>query len=187
MSQTHEDAVKFEGEDASSGYASPLLDLIAATFLILLSIIIMAASVALPMPGDLVTAPGLLPFITSGSLLVMALVLGYTAVKRRRAGVTGHTDAIELSEYGRAFVLAVIIAVYIAALQFLAFQSYLNLGGFSFTLSAFEPTTIIALATLIHISWRGPIWITILTSVIWTMLLSVVFQKVFSIPLPGGF
>ena len=30
MSQTHEDAVKFEGEDASSGYASPLLDLIAA-------------------------------------------------------------------------------------------------------------------------------------------------------------
>ncbi|MEM7462597.1 MAG: hypothetical protein AAF362_07930, partial [Pseudomonadota bacterium] len=73
------------------------------------------------------------------------------------------------------------------ALQFLAFQSYLKLGGFNFTLSAFEPTTIIALATLIHISWRGPIWITILTSVIWTMLLSVVFQKVFSIPLPGGF
>ena len=98
MSQTHEDAVKFEGEDASSGYASPLLDLIAAAFLILLSIIIMAASVALPMPGDLVTAPGLLPFITSGSLLIMALILGYTAIKRRRAGVTGHTDAIELSD-----------------------------------------------------------------------------------------
>ncbi len=187
MAQAHEDAVKFEGEDASSGYASPLLDLIAAGFLVLLSIIIMAASVALPMPGDLVTAPGLLPFITSGSLFIMALVLAYTAIKRRSAGVMGQTDEIELSEYGRAFVLAVIIAIYIAALQFLAFQSYLNFGAFNFTISAFEPTTIVALATLIHISWRGPIWITILISVVWTMLLSLVFQKVFSIPLPGGF
>lgn len=187
MSQTHDDVVKFEGEDPSSGFASPLLDLIAAGFLTLLSVVVIIASLALPVPGDLVTAPGLLPFLTGASLLIMAVILAFTAIQRKRSGVVGEEDERDISEYFRALGLATAVAIYIAGLHFLAFQNYQNIGGFRFTLSAFEPVTIVALSAIIYISWRGPLWATVLISVVWTVALSLVFQKVFTIPLPGGF
>ena len=43
------------------------------------------------------------------------------------------------------------------------------------------------LCTIIHISWRGPFWITAAISFSWTIVLSLVFQLVFRIPLPGSF
>lgn len=187
MNQAQDDVVKFEGEDPSSGFASPLLDLIAAIFLALLSVAVMIASLALPVPGDFVTAPGLLPFLVGGSLLIMAAILGFTAIRRRRSGVVGEDDERDISEYFRALGLATAVAVYIAGLHFLAFQSYQNIGGFQFTLSAFEPVTIVALSVIISISWRGPLWASVLISVVWTVALSLVFQKMFTIPLPGGF
>ncbi|MGI9416440.1 MAG: hypothetical protein ACR2RA_01245, partial [Geminicoccaceae bacterium] len=61
MSETRENPIGFDGEEAGAGYASPALDLIASAFLVALSIVIMAASLMLPIPGDWTTAPGLLP------------------------------------------------------------------------------------------------------------------------------
>lgn len=180
--------VVFEGEDGNAGFASPALDLIATAFLLALSVLVLVASLRLPVPGGLVTAPGLLPFMTAGSLGIMAVLLGISAVVRRRDGTpmwedTGH----DRDEITRAVVLVTSVAVYIAALQALAFQYYFNIGTIPMVLSAFEPTTIVALAAIIHIFWRGPLWITALISVGWTLTLSLVFQKVFNIPLPGGF
>ncbi|WP_146344966.1 tripartite tricarboxylate transporter TctB family protein [Phaeobacter marinintestinus] len=188
MSQVPADPVVFEGEEAGSGYASPKLDLIATVFLVALSVVVMVASVNLPVPGDLRTAPGLLPFMTAASLCVMALFLGLTALKRHRAGT--YVAPIEdrtFDENLRVLALASAIACYIGALHFLAFQYGFTVGGAYFTLSAFEPATMIALAAIIQVSWRGPVWITTIISVGWTLVLSVVFQKVFAIPLPGGF
>lgn len=188
MSQVQDDAVVFEGEEAGAGFASPLLDLIATGFLIVLSLAVMAASVALPMPGDLRTAPGLLPFLAAASLCVMAIFLGATAIRRHRAGnVVPDGDVKPLDENLRVLALATAVALYIACLQVLAFQKGFTLGGSYFTLSAFEPATMVALAAIIHASWRGPLWITTLISVGWTLTLSIIFQKVFAIPLPGGF
>jgi len=188
MSDSQQAEIKFEGEEANSGYASPTLDLVATAFLVLLAVVIMAASVALPVPGDVTTAPGLLPFLVAATLLLMALGLGASALARRRTG----TPLAVLAERDlptdlRTLYLGVAVAAYIAALQLFAYQLRLGFLGFEFRLTAFEPVTILALAAIIHMNWRGPIWITTCVSVGWTVTLSLVFQKVFNIPLPGSF
>ncbi|MEP3276621.1 MAG: tripartite tricarboxylate transporter TctB family protein [Stappiaceae bacterium] len=180
--------IKFEGEEANSGFASPSLDMIATIFLLVLSLAIMAASVALPMPGDILTAPGLLPFIVAATLLLMAMGLGYSAIMRRRAGI--NTPALaerDLPTDINSLLLAGAVGLYIAALQVLSFQLRTELFGVDFRFSAFEPVTIIILAAIMHVSWRGPFWISALVSTGWTLTLSLVFQKVFKLPLPGTF
>jgi hypothetical protein len=188
MTEKPDDAFHFEGEEAGSGFASPALDFVATGLLVALSIAVMIASVALPVPGGLRTAPGLLPFITAASLLLMALALGWSAWMRHRSGVGGGLlDERDLRTDLRSIGLAAAVAAYIAALQFLAFQKFLTLGPLTYTISAFEPVTVVALSAIIAMSWKGPLWITVLVSVVWTLILSVVFQHVFSIPLPGSF
>lgn len=188
MTQSQHEPIKFDGEEAGAGYAAPKLDLIAAAALIALSAVVLVASFRLPVPGDWSTAPGLLPILTAGSLAIMAIALGLNALKRHRAGIIANPEeARDPEEDRRALALAAVIAIYIAGLQFLAFRHDIVLGGTRFTLSAFEPVTILALTSLIHMSWRGPLWITLVVSTCWTLILSVVFQKLFQIPLPGGF
>lgn len=188
MSKADNSNVVFEGEDANAGYASPALDLIATTFLLSLSVLALIASWRLPVPGGFATAPGLLPFLTAGSLAGMAVLLGISAIVRRRDGAPlWETSTTDPDEAIRAVVLVFAVALYIGALQVLAFQYYFNIGAVPMVLSAFEPVTIVALSAIIHIFWRGPLWITALISVGWTLTLSLVFQKAFNIPLPGGF
>lgn len=188
MSNSENLEVKFEGEDANAGFSSPTLDLIATAALIVLAVVMMVASLALPMPGAIHTAPGLLPFIISASLLLMALGLGASALARHRSGVRMPVFADrDVPTDIRSFLLAIAVAIYIAALQLLAFQNNFSFLGLNLRLSAFEPSTIIALCTIIHLSWRGPIWITAAISIAWTIILSLVFQVVFRIPLPGSF
>lgn len=181
--------VAFEGEEAGAGYASPTLDLIAAGFLVLLTIIVMVASWSLPVPGDVLTAPGLLPFVTAFSLLLMALVLGATALKRKRISADNSNDPVSTQDLpvARTVLLAALVGFYILALQLLAYQRDFSVGGTFFSVSAFEPVTIVALAAIIHVYWGGRLWITTLVSVVWTLLLSVIFQKAFNLPLPGSF
>ncbi|MDA8584839.1 tripartite tricarboxylate transporter TctB family protein [Rhodobacteraceae bacterium] len=188
MTKTDHPEIKFEGEEAGSGFASPTLDLIAAAVLIAISVAMMAASLMLAMPGAIHTAPGLLPFIIAATLLLMALGLGASALARRRSGI--HSPAFadrDIQTDLRSLFLAGAVAVYIAALQVLAFQHNLSILGTNLRLTAFEPATIVTLTTIIHLSWRGPLWITVATSVAWTLILSLVFQLVFRIPLPGSF
>ncbi len=188
MSKQPTEVIKFDGEEAGSGYASPMLDLIASGTIIALTVVVMIASWQLKIPGGLATAPGLLPFLTAASLCAMALMLAATAIQRHRAGVVAGPDEIRnMPEDMRALALAVTVAIYISCLQYLAFQQGFNIGQTHFVLSAFEPVTIVALTAIIHMSWRGPLWITLSISIIWTLILSVVFQKMFNIPLPGGF
>lgn len=188
MSTPDHPEVKFEGEEAGSGFASPTLDLIAAAVLIAIAVTVMVASLALPVPGEIRTAPGLLPFLVAASLGLMALGLGASAIARRRAGAARAAFADrDLATDARSLLLAVAVAIYIAALHTLAFQENFTVFGRTLRLSAFEPATIVALATIIHLSWRGPIWITTAVSVTWTLILSLVFQLVFRLPLPGSF
>lgn len=188
MANTDQPEVKFEGEEAGAGFASPTLDLIATAILVAISVAMMVASFSLPMPGAIHTAPGLLPFVISASLLLMALGLGASALARRRTG--HHMPAFadrDMTTDVRSLLLAGAIAVYIAALQVLAFQQNFSIFGTNLRLTAFEPATIITLCAIIHVSWRGPIWITAAVSISWTIVLSLVFQLVFRIPLPGSF
>ncbi len=188
MTNTPSDTVKFDGEEAGAGYASPFLDMIATGFILVLTVVVMVASFGLPVPGGMATAPGLLPFMTAASLFIMALILGFTAYRRRQAGEDMAAEEMrDLAEDKRALGLALAVGVYIACLQYLAFQHYVTLAGFQYVFSAFEPVTIVALTAIITLYWRGPLWVTLTISTGWTFVLSLVFQKVFTIPLPGGF
>lgn len=188
MSKQKTDEIQFEGEEAGSGYASPALDLLATAFLIVLSLAVMAGALALPVPGEWTTAPGLMPFLVAASLMAMAVGLGASAVMRRRAGVRGRLlEGRDLATDGKSIILAGAVAIYIAALQVLSFRTDIVFAGIRHTISAFEPVTMIALAAIIVTSWRGPIWIAASISIAWTLTLSIVFQHVFTIPLPGSF
>ena len=147
----------------------------------------MIASVRLPVPGDLPTAPGLAPFLVALTLLFMALGLGVSAYGRWRSGVNiTAAPETDRSTRLRTLFLGVAVAIYIAALQIFAFQEQLEFLGIGFRVTAFEPVTILALSAIIHFFWRGPLWITASVSAGWAMTLSIIFQKVFNIPLPGS-
>ena len=80
-----DDEKRVMSEDANAGLATPIMDLTAAVVIALIAIFMAVESLRLPVPGGVIfTAPGLLPFLTSASLLVMALLLGYSAITRRR-------------------------------------------------------------------------------------------------------
>lgn len=182
------EAFHFEGEEAGAGYASPALDLVATAILIAISVAVMVASLRLPVPGDVTTAPGLLPFLVAASLLMMALGLGAAAIARHRAGVRGGLlEGRDRATDLRSLLLILFVGLYIAGLQVLAFRFDIVAGGFRYTLSAFEPVTIVALTAIVAASWRGPLWITVAITTVWTVTLSLVFQKIFNIPLPGSF
>ena len=187
MSNVSKNQIVLDGEEVGSGYASPTLDLIASGFLVALSIVIMASSLMLPVPGDLTTAPGLLPFLVAASLMLMALGLAATALKRRQGGVDDFPKRRDRETDRRTFQLAAAVALYIMALQILAFRHDVVIAGFRHTISAFEPVTIMVLVAIIHVAWRGPLWITTLIAIGWTLMLSLIFQHIFVIPLPGGF
>ncbi len=118
----------FVGEDESAGFASPTQDLIAAAFLILLSLWIIVESLRLDVPGAWTTAPGLLPLLTAGSLCAMSLGLGWLAFRRR--GMTTKAGPAEDEILpGRALVLIGLIAVYLLSLQLIGFEYAVQLGG----------------------------------------------------------
>ncbi|MBU2959273.1 hypothetical protein KO516_00260 [Citreicella sp. C3M06] len=179
--------IKFEGEDANAGLAAPVLDLIAAGALLLTAVVVMIASLRLPVPGSALTAPGLLPFVAGASLAVMALILGNSALQRRKDGSAGELLLGDVTEHVRMLALAAMVGAYILGLQFLAFQVFFSIAGAPFVLSAFEPVSFIALTGIMHVFWRGPLWAKAAIALFWTIALSVVFQKLFHIPLPGGF
>jgi hypothetical protein len=175
----------FSGEDENAGFASPAQDLIAATFLVLLSLWVMVESVRLENPGSLVTAPGLLPFLTAGSLAVMALWLGVMALRRKRADAD--TVPPESSpEMRRTLILFALIGAYLAGLELIRFDYVAPVGGFRIGFGSFEALTIIALCVILSIYWRKALWACLAVSVVWTVFLAGVFRYVFTIPLPGS-
>lgn len=179
--------ITFEGEDANAGAAAPILDIIAAGILIATSIVVMVASLRLPVPGSVLTAPGLLPFVAAASLAAMAVVLGHSAWQRRSESMGGLQLFSDMDEQRRMLILAAMVGGYILALQVLAFQVFFDIAGVPFVLSAFQPVTFIALVAMMHMFWRGPLWTKSAIAVGWTLMLTLTFQKLFNIPLPGGF
>lgn len=175
----------FSGEDENAGFASPAQDLIAAGFLVLLSLWVMIESVRLENPGALVTSPGLLPFLTAGSLAVMALWLGVMALKRRSKGAeTVPPDASP--EIRRTLVLFALIGAYLAGLELIHFDYVFPVAGIRLGFGTFEALTIIALCIILSIYWCKALWACLAVSVVWTLFLAGVFRYVFTIPLPGS-
>jgi Tripartite tricarboxylate transporter TctB family len=172
------------GEE-SSGYAPPVLDLIAAACLVALSVWVMIESARMEVPDALATAPGLLPFLTAASLCVMALALGWQALRRRGGAAALDAAAPDAVELRRTLILAAIIGCYIAALEILSFEYALALAGQRLALGSFELVSTIVLTTLLAMYWGRPLIACLGVAAGWILALSAAFRYVFELPLPG--
>lgn len=171
-------------EDESAGYASPTLDIVAAIALGALSIWVMFQATALKVPAAITTAPGLLPFLCAGMLLVMAIVLGVSAVRRRQRAPASIAQDIP-EDLPRVGLLIAILIAYISALEFLAFSKEMNFGTLNLQITAFEPVSIVILTTILRIFWTPRLWACLLVAVVWIVILSTAFQNFMTIPMPG--
>jgi hypothetical protein len=174
----------FEGEDPNAGFGTPVMDLAAAAVLMAIGIYVMIESLRLPAPGGLMTAPGLLPFLTAASLCLMALMLARLALMRRRM-IDPSQDVFELPEdFRRSLALGAIVVVYAAGLQFLPIHMATIIAGLRLTVGAFEVVSIIVLTAILLLYWRRPLWACLAVALVWIALLNIVFRMVFGIPLP---
>jgi hypothetical protein len=171
-------------EDPNAGLATPLMDLTAAIVIAAICIWILIESLLLPIPAALITAPGLLPFLTAGSLLVMAGLLGVAALRRWHT-VPPESNRFELpAELPRTLLLGAIIVVYVAALQFLSISIAASVFGKRLVIGNFEVASVIILTTILRIFWGAALWKCFAVTVGWIMFLSLVFRLVFEIQLP---
>lgn len=174
-------------EDPHAGLAAPVMDLIAAGVLAAISLWFMIEALRLPAPGGTATAPGLLPFLTAASLLVMALILGADALTRRRNGVAAFAaSGIDLlpAHWRRTAVLAAILAVYVLALEFAGIEVAFELFASRIIIGSFEVTTVVVLTAILRIYWQAALWTCAAVAVGWVALLSLVFRLAFHVPLP---
>jgi len=172
-------------EDANAGFATPIMDLLAAVIVGAIAIFVAVESLILPQPGrNVFTAPGLLPFLTAASLLIMALMLGVSALQRRRA-MPRALDRFEIpSDALRSLALGGIVALYVLAIQVVPFEVDFDIGSLHFYIGAFEPVSVVFLTGLLRFYWRAPLWACLAVIVVWIAFLSVVFRMLFQTPLP---
>lgn len=179
-----DDKPGFIGEDDNAGYATRKQDLIAAAVLVLLSIWIMVESVRLPAPGGWSTAPGLLPFLTAATLCLMALALGWFAVRQGQAAGPLQDDQ-EAADHKRSFMLIGLIGSYLLCLQMLSFEYAVQLGGTRLIYGSFEVITTVAITAVLAVFWKQALWACLVVAGVWTTVLAAIFRYVFVIPLPG--
>jgi hypothetical protein len=171
-------------EEANTGFANPIMDLIAAGVIAAIALIMAVESLLLPVPGGIFTAPGLLPFLTSASLLIMALVLGYTAIDRRRT-TPRDLDRIDVpSDFMRSLTLGGIVVLYVLALQFVPVRTSFNIGSLHFVIGAFETVSVVAITGLLRVYWRARLWACLTVAIFWIAFLSITFRMIFQTPLP---
>jgi hypothetical protein len=169
---------------ANADMANPIMDLIAAGVIAVIAIFVVIASLQLPVPGSAFTAPGLLPFLTAASLLVMALLLGTSAITRRRT-MPRALDRFEIpDDFKRTLVLGGIVILYVLGLQVIPVDASFNVGGLHFVIGAFETISLIAITGLLKLYWRAPLWACLAVTVGWIAFLSIVFRMLFQTPLP---
>ncbi|MGI9425519.1 MAG: tripartite tricarboxylate transporter TctB family protein [Hyphomicrobiaceae bacterium] len=179
------DKHQFISEDESAGYASPLMDIVAAAALVALSAWIIVEAVALDVPDSIATAPGLLPIIVAGSLAAMALALGVLAWRRRAAGIVA-AAADEPTDVTRTILLIVFLVVYVAALELIPFNFEFNAGSYLLSIGGFEVISIVVLSAIFRVFWTNQLILCLTASTLWIALLSIAFKHVFEIPLPGS-
>jgi heme A synthase len=171
-------------EDPNAGLATPVMDLTAAGIIAAIGALIVIESLRLPVPGGIMTAPGLLPFLTAASLLIMALILGANAIKRRRT-IDRTADCFEIPpDFIRSLSLGGIVVVYVAALQFIPIDTAIRIGPLRFAIGAFETVSMVAITGILRLYWQRPLWACLAVTFGWIAFLSIVFRMVFETPLP---
>lgn len=179
-----EDEPHVISEDPNAGMANPVMDLAAAAVVGAVALFMAIESLRLPVPNNVFTAPGLLPFLTSASLLIMAALLGASALQRRRT-MPRALDRFEIPEdFKRAVVLGGIVILYVLGLEVVPVHVSFHIGPLRFIVGAFETVSLVVLTGLLKLYWRAPLWACLAVTVAWTAFLSIVFRMLFLTPLP---
>ena len=184
---------EFAGEEETAGQATPGKDLGSACVIGALSIAVMVMSLRLDIPGSVSTAPGLLPFVTSLTLLLMAVGLGVRAVQAggARGFVSASRRASEAylaSEEGRrSLLLIVIIVAYILLVGIINFDLRLPTPVFVFRLSSYEVISIAVVTAIMKLFWKAPLTRCFLVSLITIEVLAAIFRYGFGIIMPESF
>jgi hypothetical protein len=183
-SETADAEPRVWSEDVNAGLATPVMDLIAAVAIGAIALWFTIASLMLPMPGGIVTAPGLLPFLTAGSLLVMAGMLAAMALRRWRSAPQEATRLDLPADFRRSMLLGGILVVYVAALQYLPVEMATRLGPVRLVVGNFEVASLVVLTAVLFIFWKAPLWKCLTVVFCWIAFLSAVFRIVFEVQLP---
>ena len=88
-------------------------------------------------------------------------------------------------ETGRRIAASAAVAIYLAALQSLQLEGFVQVGSLQVPLGGFEPATIVFLCVLLRLFWTDRLSAVLAVSSAWTLCLSLAFRGLFGIPLPG--
>jgi len=157
-----DDGAGFHGEEDVGEGVTAQQNLIAAIAIGAVAILAMVLAAGLPIPGRVVAAPGLLPFVVGLSLLGMAVALGALAIRDGGAtnlfgGMEHAGDWLVDEERRRTWLLLGIIIVYVLLVDFVPFEWRVPLGFFEFRFSGYELFSILSLTLILWIFWRAPL------------------------------
>ncbi len=184
-------AAGFVGEEEVGEPVTAKQNLIAAIIIGAIAVLAMVLAVRLEVPGRLVAAPGLLPFVVGFSLLLMAVALGVLAVRAGGAkdllgGLGGAGEWLRDEERRRTALLLGIVVAYVVLVDMVPFEWRLPLGIFELRFSGYELFSVAALTLILWIFWRRPVFPHCLgVSLATVMALAVVYRYGFRTLLPG--
>lgn len=191
LESKEETGPQFVGEEEVDEEATPGMNLAAAIVIGAVALLAMFLSLRLPNPTTTYTAPGLLPFLTGLSLLMMSIALGVMAV-RRGAGRGFFESASQAwgkffwdEENLRTLFLIGIVFVYVLLVDLVAFDTEIPLGPVTFRFSSYELVSIIMLTGVLRLFWRGTLPKCFGVSFAVVVALTSAFRYGFKILLPG--
>ncbi|MFT5181956.1 MAG: hypothetical protein ACI8S3_001842 [Alphaproteobacteria bacterium] len=187
-----EEKALFTGEEGGGERTTPRKDLGAAVVIGVLAVAAMIYSLRLEVPTSIYTAPGLLPFLTGLSLLIMAVGLGASAI---RAGGTADyfsaaraaaLDYMSQRASQRTLILMAMLIGYVLLAGQITFNLRLPTPFFVFQFSSWEAISMPVLAGILWFFWRAPVWKCGLFSVLVIFFLAGIFRYAFHILLPAS-
>lgn len=177
----------FHGEEED--VSTPQKDFLAAIVVGVFALAVMVLASQQPNPGRMLTAPGLMPFITGLSLFAMAIGLAVGAM--RDGGAKGlrnafRADAVQSDAHaGRAWALLALLITWVVLIDLLPFEFSYRLGGTEIDFGGFEAVSTVVLAVILRIFWRASALRCVVAAGVTVLVFASIFRYGFNIPLPG--
>ena len=183
----------FTGDEGSGARSTPHKDFVASIVVGLVGLLAMFISLRLDAPDSFYTAPGLLPFVTGASLLLMAI--GHFIKTKRQYGMNKMLKSkgiLIIKEYladieaSRTLMLMIFIGLYILVLGQMDMDLRFKTTFYTFRFSGFELISIPVIFVILRFFWRSTIFNCLFVSAGIIIFLAVVFRDGFQILLPGS-
>ena len=183
------------GEEELVERSTPNKDLASAVVVAVVALLTLVFSFRLDVPGSFYTAPGLLPFITGFTLLLMALTLGVRAIragaKMSVAGLLGISSKMIRgflsAKNWRRPILTALVVTYVLLVAFINFELRLPTPLFVLQISSYEVISVIMVTWVLRIFWGASLLRCFLTTLITVEALAFVFRYGFGILMPETF